>query len=205
MKNSFTLRPELLLHPRLPAALHGLAPRIIKGKKWWDEKRQEAYAKNDYCCWACGIHKNLAVFKQHLEAHESYEIDYKTGRMELKEVVALCNSCHNFIHSGRLTKMYFDGVFLRSYVESVLKHGISVLHDAKLPMNGHALTCAEETGIAYASTTVLVMANGVKEHPESAVAWSDWRLVIEGVEYALLWKNEQEHEAHYSKLNKEAQ
>ena len=96
------IRPEILLHPNVPKPLHHVNPRSILGKEWWDVQRQKAYKENNYCCWACGIHKSEAKYHQWLEGHEHYDINYETGCVKLKEIVALCHSCHNSIHTGRM-------------------------------------------------------------------------------------------------------
>ena len=92
-------RPELLMHPQIPPPLHGLAPRVVMGRKWWDEQRRIAYAKHDDKCHCCGIHKSKAKYRKVLEAHEAYKIDWTAGRAELEEIVALCHSCHPFTKS----------------------------------------------------------------------------------------------------------
>jgi hypothetical protein len=87
--------------------------------------RRRAYAKNNGCCWACGEWGRL-------EAHESYEIHYYAGLLVLKEIVALCKSCHEFIHSGRLKLLWRDGQLNRSYVEEVMRSRMKMVDDAGL-------------------------------------------------------------------------
>jgi hypothetical protein len=62
----------------------------------------EVYAKYDYHCIACGVHKTKAKKFKWLEAHESYSINYKKGICKIESIEPLCHYCHNFIHSGRL-------------------------------------------------------------------------------------------------------
>ena len=57
------------------------------------------------------------------------------------------------------------------------------------------------------SIDVVIEASGRKsvlttsiQIPQSSVAWGDWRMVLEGVEYAPLWKNAEEHARHYGGL-----
>src|SRR3990167_9396936 len=84
--------PAILLHPNIPKPMHGVNPRTIMGQEWWDEQRQRAYEENNFCCWACGVHKSQAAYHKWLEAHECYEIDYIAGRMYMRIIVALCHS-----------------------------------------------------------------------------------------------------------------
>jgi len=91
-------RLDLLNHPNIPPPLHGLNPRTIFGKEWWDEKRKESYKRNNGCCHACGS-------PDRLEGHEVYDISYSQGKAIFIEVVALCKDCHNTVHLGRTEKV----------------------------------------------------------------------------------------------------
>lgn len=86
------VRPWLIYCPEIPPALHGINPRTIKGKDWWDYERRQAYAKNNWCCWCCGAGSTR------LEAHEVY--CYKPSKHEAVYLyaTALCTDCHHSIH-----------------------------------------------------------------------------------------------------------
>lgn len=126
--SNFT-RPEILLHSTIPPSLFGINPRTIEGSDWWNVVRWEAYAENNYCCWACGISKLDAKYHQWLEAHECYDFNVTTRVATFIEVVALCPSCHCFIHKGRLVQV--EG---RAKILDVFKHGVEVLAGANLPV-----------------------------------------------------------------------
>jgi hypothetical protein len=158
-------RPELLLHPNIPKPLHGLNPRTIFGKEWWDVERQKAYAKTNYHCAACGVHKSQAKYHQWLEAHEFYDIDYKRGTAKMTEIVALCHSCHAYIHSGLQEILLDKGeISLEKYID-IREHGDLLTKGLRKPV------------------APLVVAD-----------WCKWRLIIDGKEYktkfanALEWK-----------------
>ena len=85
--------PQILLQPNIPKPLHGLNPRTLKGREWWDEQRHEAYARCGSRCWACTTHESYAKYHHWLEGHEAYAYNYDKGTAELSEVVALCHSC----------------------------------------------------------------------------------------------------------------
>lgn len=120
-------RPSLLGSPNIPQPLHGINPRSIAGKQWWDVQRRKAYTKSSYCCSACGVHMSLALYHQWLEAHEDYNINWKTGQVSLREIVALCHACHNFIHSDRLKEM------TKKKAKEILTRGLSLClrHDVR--------------------------------------------------------------------------
>jgi hypothetical protein len=152
------VRPEILTHPNIPKPLHGLAPRVILGDKWWNEQRKIAYAKNNYCCWACGIHQANAKYHQWLEAHEMYKYDYKKGSAELVEIVALCHSCHNFIHDGRMEMMVQSGKLEKEKYEDIIEHGMLILVTNKISRKSPKTTEIQQD-------------------------WKKWHLVIDGKKY----------------------
>lgn len=81
---------------RLPKILYGHAPRVVKGKKWFDEKRH--IDKTCVCqnCYACGF-----LNTRNLERHETYAL-FKNQKNEyiiaLSEIIVLCHSCHEAVH-----------------------------------------------------------------------------------------------------------
>lgn len=150
-------RPEVLLCGNVPQPMHGTAPRVILGQKWWDATRQAAYRATDYHCVACGVWKHHARFRQWLEGHELYAVDYVLGRMEYIETVALCHCCHNYIHSGRLEALLEKGQVTQAKYTAIIQHGEAVLDGA---------------GLGRPATYNGFMA-----------PWGQWRLVLFGEEY----------------------
>jgi len=169
------LKPEILTHPNIPKPLHGTSPRTILGDVWWNKTRQEAYARNDYHCIACGVHKTKAQKHKWLEAHEFYKIDYENGVVEIESIEPLCHYCHNFIHSGRL-RMIMGKEKSKQEVVRILEHGFSILYEANLKCFSGTLELAEEIGCP--TFGVKCYADPVKIAP-----WELWRLVIEGKSY----------------------
>jgi len=121
----------LLLDSTIPPPLHGLNPRTILGQQWWNRERKTAYRHNNNCCWACGIPAFKAKFYPRLEGHERYEIDYSIGLSTYLYTTALCHSCHNFIHIGRLTVLLSQKKCSKRKFFSIQAHGKSVLFRAK--------------------------------------------------------------------------
>jgi hypothetical protein len=119
--------PILLCHPNIPKPLHTLNPRTIKGNKWWKQTKKECKAKFNDHCWACGVHKSKAKMRSWLEAHESYNINYSTGRVEYVGTCALCHPCHNFIHNGRLINLINKNGYSYQNFEQIMNHGNAIL------------------------------------------------------------------------------
>lgn len=155
-------RPNLLLCPPIPKPMHRLAPRVILGKAWWEQTRQEAYRSTRYHCLACGVWKHQAKCRQWLEGHEVYEIDFLLGRMEYLETVPLCHYCHNYIHIGRLTALLDKGQIVHSRYTAIIQHGDSVLMHVGLKR--------------------------LPQHTGPTAEWEDWRLILFGKEYPPKYK-----------------
>jgi hypothetical protein len=154
------MNPKILAHPNIPKPLHGISPRVVFGQVWWDIERRKAYAAAFYCCEACGIPKQDAKYHQWLEAHEYYAFDYDRGRLKLLKLVALCHSCHCFIHDGRMRMMVSSGDMTEEMYDAIIEHGSAILTDAGLLsewLNRHRKRCD--------------------------VAWADWRMEINGKLY----------------------
>lgn len=174
-------RPELLYHPPIPTPLHGVNPRSIMGHAKWKEVRYEVYAVNNDCCWACGVHKTLAKGrKKWLEAHEIYDIDYKKGKMELREIVALCHYCHSYVHRSRLAALVESHKVQRKKLERVLAHGEALLKGVKPWYNEKKIE---------------------KQFVNSKVKWDDWRLVWKGKEYGPVHLSMEAYVSYYDKLS----
>ncbi len=178
-------RPELLLHPPVPMPLHGVNPRTIMGGKWWEQTRYISYEKNNRHCWAC-IRK-----RDRLEAHECYDIDYEYGTATLDEVVALCSTCHHFIHSNRLVRMVEAGIYVESIYLAVRAHGYRVLAKAGLDPSPWARRNFEPDYEIPTELLTLPMAT-----------WNDWRMIVEGNDHASLFKDRATYDAHYEEENR---
>lgn len=121
--------PSILARPGIPAPLAGLNPRTVLGQTWWDRKRKEAYARFDRKCWACGEGPKKSG---RLYGHEVYDYDYRKGSARLREVVALCSSCHNFIHGGRWEVLLAQGKITQAQYERVVDRGVRILKKHRL-------------------------------------------------------------------------
>ena len=160
-KAVWKVRPKVLLCCQIPKPMHGVAPRVILGSKWWNDTREAAYGSTGYHCIACGVSKFDAEGRRWLEGHEIYDIDYLQGRMVYLETVPLCNYCHNFIHDGRLEVLMQLGKITQARYAAVIQHGARVLQAAGLEKLGQ-----------YTGPTA---------------EWGDWRLVLLGKEYPPLY------------------
>lgn len=155
-------RPEILLCPNTPKPMHGVVPRIILGKTWWDKTRDEAYRSTDYHCIACGVHKYIAKKRQWLEGHEIYDVDYAKGKWIYIETVPLCHYCHSYIHSGRLEVLFKTDKMSYDEYRSIINHG-----DGVLARNNLSKT---------------------KPYSGRSARWDKWRLLLNDEEYPPIYK-----------------
>jgi hypothetical protein len=109
-------------------------PRTIFGKTWWDDVRRKAYKANHFYCHACGGAPDDDPFRTKLDAHECYEIDWKTSTATYLETVALCFSCHSFIHAGRFRARTEAGKEPVKKLVSILEHGYRILQAHEPPL-----------------------------------------------------------------------
>ena len=174
-KQSWKIRPEVLLCMNVPKPMHGVAPRVVLGSKWWNATRQEAYKSTKYHCIACGVHKDKARSKKWLEGHELYNIDYSKGLMFYVETVPLCHYCHNYIHDGRMLGLMQNGQFSHGKYKAVIEHGDRVLLESGLSRLSYE--DREESVLDLALNGKLA-------------EWSKWRLVIGRKKYGPKFKTE---------------
>jgi hypothetical protein len=186
---NISLKPEILCHPNIPKSLHGVAPREIMGKEWWDIERQKVYASTNYHCVACGIHKSKAKKHKWLEAHEFWEIDYKTGVCKISSIEPLCHYCHNFIHSGRLS-MIINKEKSQQEVKEILEDGFKILSQNNLLCFPFTLSFAKKLNCDT---------HGVKPYniEMGDIKWSDWKLIWNNNEYKSKFKSEKDWSENY--------
>lgn len=194
------MRPELLQHPNLPKALHGVNPRTIKKAAWWKRTRKASIDENNNHCWSCGVHADKAMYRKGiLEAHEAYNINWETGKVTLDEVVALCSTCHNFIHSGRLYARYQKQEIGRGYVMKVLNHGFRLLKKNGLKPNPNtALVYLLVRGYNEETARTILEEKDLLPDPVDIADWKEWRLILDGRAYYSKFEDYEAWEAHYA-------
>lgn len=83
--------------------LHGnLIPKKNYGKNLrsthksqWEKIRKAVYKKANNTCAICGAHHKS------MHAHEHWGFDYKKRQQQLKDLICVCELCHNNIHLGK--------------------------------------------------------------------------------------------------------
>jgi len=95
-------------------------------------------------------------------------IDYEAGTAEMLYISALCHSCHNFIHSGRMQMILGTEEMPPEKYNDILQHGEKIL------------------GIALKKS---IKHPFVKEMFAPIAEWDKWRLILDGQEYYSKFKD----------------
>ena len=177
----------LITMPNVPRPLHGkgMQPRTIFGGQTWNFMRKQAYYNAGYKCEICGCEPK----KGDLHAHElfSYDYDKRTGKFE--RVVAICRTCHDGIHSGRLITLFKQGnpLYPKSYVLRVMENCFSLVHkynkehpDEPLKVYSTYLECLKIPEL-QAETEALIKKYNISFYAEDVPVhkrWKGWRVVV---------------------------
>ena len=172
----FIARPNLLSAPNIPKPLHGLNPRTIMGQSAWDQERKKVYASTNYHCAACGVHKSNAKKHRWLEAHEIFDINYRSGTATLIEIVPLCHFCHAFIHSGLTRVRARNKKILASEVWHIMDHGCEVLRRSGAGMFAGTAELCDLVSVDRSGVQIMPL-------PRCMADWGKWRMIWDGKEY----------------------
>lgn len=85
----------VILPDMLPSSSWESNLRTALTDKEWDRLRKFCYQAAGNTCIACGSRG-----EPHVEAHEAWSFDEKTGIQKLKGLLCLCPSCHKIKHLG---------------------------------------------------------------------------------------------------------
>lgn len=195
------LRPGLLKSSGIPLPLSQVNPRNIKGPVWWKEQRRKVIAANNNHCWACGVHQQDARYKQYLEAHEVFTVNYAKRISTFKEVVALCHCCHNVVHVKRLVYLAAQGKEDEKKLRTIVQHGVDVLQASRLALPYQLEYawmvvfggCDAQEAIDKLKASGLFNSN-MRIAPHD---WHKWRMEFEGQLYKPKFNSEFELARHY--------
>ncbi|MEX3984172.1 hypothetical protein AB4Y45_35035 [Paraburkholderia sp. EG287A] len=85
----------VLLPDMLPSTVWEANLRHLLSDAEWDRLRKFCYAAAGNTCVSCGSRG-----EPHIEAHEAWRFDEKTGVQSLRGILALCPTCHKAKHLG---------------------------------------------------------------------------------------------------------
>lgn len=201
----------LITMPNVPRPLHRLNPRNIMGQSTWNHVRKRCYFNAGYKCEVCGI--DFAEIKPRYAAHELYSYDYMAGTGKFERCIAICQICHNAIHSGRLITMYKSGdqLYPKAYVLKVVEHCFSLVskynaeHRNQKPLRVYA-TFLEYLKVPELHDDMgrLIEEYGIQfySEPKKIAKWENWKLIIGNREHKTPYKNEGEWVAAMEEANK---
>lgn len=92
-------------------------------KEDWDNIRRSVYRKYNFKCSCCGISEGR------MSAHEVWNFDDDRKIQTLKDIICVCDKCHEVIHFGRTSLLY------PHKIENLIDHWAKVnkVHRSKWP------------------------------------------------------------------------
>lgn len=200
----------IITMPNIPKPLHGpgMQPRTIYGQKTWDILRKKAYFNADYKCEICGREPK----KGDLHAHELFTYDYENTTGTFERIVAICRTCHDGIHSGRLITMFKNGnpIYNKRYVLKVVENAFSVVNrynaehpDSKLKLYD---TFLEYLNVPELREEMLALIDKYdvefwSAHITKSKRWKGWKVIVNGKEYWSKFNSQKEWEEGMAKMN----
>lgn len=200
----------LITMPNVPRPLHGqgMQPRTIFGKTAWDFMRKGAYYNAGYKCEICGREPK----KGDLHAHELFSYDYAKQTGKFERVVAICRTCHDGIHSGRLITMFKNNnpLYPKSYVLKVAENCFSLVHSYNLehkdePLRVYA-TYLEYLDVPQLRNEMLALIKkyDIKFYEEDVPKykrWKGWKVIVGSNTYESPYKSQGEWQEAMQKAN----
>lgn len=189
----------LITMPNVPKPLHGMPPRVIMGNTKWNMMRKRCYFDANYKCEICGCEPE----KGNLHAHELYSYDYKEGTGTFERCIAVCKTCHDGIHSGRLITMFKNGnpLYPKSYVLKVVENAFKLVFNYNEMNKNKRPLRLFATFVDYLDVPELRedMEKLIKKYhimfydsPKRCAKWGDWKLLWNGREYQSPYANQTE-------------
>lgn len=199
----------LITMPNVPRPLHGkgMQPRTIFGGTTWNFMRKQAYYNAHYKCEICGREPE----KRDLHAHELFSYDYNRTTGTFKRVVAICRTCHDGIHSGRLLTMYKKGnpLYPKSYVLKVAENAFRLVSeynkDAEEELRLYS-TYVDYLDMPELRNEMLALIKkyNVKfyeEHITKSKRWKGWRVIVGKNTYESPYKSQADWEEAMEVMN----
>lgn len=131
----------VLLPDMLPTTSWEANLRTALRPEEWDRLRKFCYQAAGYACVACGSRG-----EPHVEAHESWSFNEKTGVQKLKGLLCLCPTCHKAKHLGyanrigKLPQVLARLKWLNAWDEDQLQQGLADVENRQQQLSTRAWT-----------------------------------------------------------------
>lgn len=122
---------KILAQPILPYSLHGVNPRTIMGNAAWNKMKIAKRSEANHHCQICDRYVPH-VKGDWLECHEVYEIDEENLEFRLIDIVAICNTCHGYVHLGLTGLLYSQGKITEERYWEIIEHGDKLMRSQLL-------------------------------------------------------------------------